>query len=174
MRRTRKWSTRLIAVELTDRDHPGRIPEPARPPATFARSTGSVLVGEVAVVWKQALAQLAPARRRWGGIVLLMLLHHPDIPSPQLGIDLLRHTSSFPTQKEAAGNPWRFSCDDPLNWAIRPSAVPTGSPRSARGRLWVAWRLLKQSMAEPMIGLFKTELIRRGGPWNGLNAIRAR
>ena len=52
------------------------------------------------------------------------------------------------------------------------SATPNGSPRPALGpRSGRSGDSYDNAMAESVIGLFKTELIRRRGPWRGLDAV---
>ena len=55
------------------------------------------------------------------------------------------------------------------------SATPNGSPRPAREpSIGSVGDSYDNAMAESMIGLFKTELIRRRGPWRGLDDRRDR
>jgi hypothetical protein len=54
--------------------------------------------------------------------------------------------------------------------ATCPCATPTGSTPPAPSARWAA-RATATTAAESLIGLYKTELIRRRGPWKGLGDV---
>ena len=52
-----------------------------------------------------------------------------------------------------------------------PCATPTGSTPPAPSARWAAEATATTAAAESLIGLYKTELIRRRGPWRGLDDV---